>query len=265
LELVKVHLELIKGNKNAIKTYLDALKPDTIIDEGILLYIEYLKYFSGDTAVPTARFATMLMKPQPQYHDLWTVAVMDVTRRCYHDKSPDAKAVISNLPAFAVEEPLNALFNGFGYNEKSDPKAYIGHFEFDGYFTVDNEDQKGWLALDVDKDGKLSGTITFKDLKEILAISGSLDGFGRGVLTVKIGAKNTSAAFALVPFNIYQAQEKVYLPQMILTMDTLTPFRIAFVVTAVKKAGNNWVPEFRRNMPVGRQEKAPVSRGFVLQ
>ena len=233
--ILKTHIAFLKGDKDAVKKFLESISINMPIDEGVLFYIEYLKYLSSEFQVPSERFATMLVQPNLQYHDLWTCAAKDVARRCYLNKSDGAKSVVSYIAFVAAEEPLNANFQDFGYNKKSDLAAYVGKYEFSGFFTVENDREAGWLALEVANDGKVSGTIKFKNLTEVVTVSGTINGFGRGILKLKIGGKVVSSAFALVPKNIYAAPDKNGLPRMPIILDSTNPFRIAFVVTGIKE------------------------------
>jgi hypothetical protein len=235
LSLQKVHLELLKGDKEAINRFIGGIKPDLIVDEGVLLYIEYLRYLASGTDIPSERFLKMIIDPQPRYHDLWSASVKAITIRNFGKQSKDSQAIIDNLPAWAVAEPLNSSFQNFGFNQKEDFTFYVGHYEFDGYLTINQSDFKGTFIFNVDGSGNLNGTIGITGESDELKVSGKLNGFGRGALDVNIGGKPAYSSFAIIPYARYVSATKENLAQMLLILDSVLPFRMAFVITGPHK------------------------------
>lgn len=234
-DLVSTHFAFMKGDKEAVKKYIDGIKPDLMVDEGVLLYIEYLKYLSSENDIPTERFLKMIIDTQPRFHDLWSISVKTIAGRCYGNSSSTAVAIVENLSAWSIAEPLNVNFQKFGFNQKEDLSLYVGHYEFDGYFTIKADAYNGTFVIDVDSAGNLKGTIEISGETENIKVKGKINGFGRGAYDILIGDKPNYGSFALIPHAKYLESTKETLPPMLLLMDTMLPYRMGFVITGPLK------------------------------
>ena len=239
LALLTTHLGFLQGDLKAVENFKTGLKPDFVVDEGVLLYIRYLEYISRQNNVPSEELLLALLDPQPIYHDLWSTALKSVFARCSGKKTPGEKSIAEGLPFWAVSESLNGNFIEFGYNLKSSIADYVGHYEFTGILSIMDRATDSSFVFDVDKLGKFSGVIEVPGEKEKVTMSGTINGFGRIYLDILWAGKPADGFFAFMPHKLYEESDGAALPNLQMLMSTNSPYRMGFFTTGKKKATFN--------------------------
>ncbi len=236
LTLLTTHLAFLKGDLKAIGRMTKDLKESFSVDGGALLYIRYLQYVGQSGALPSEELLKMLIEPWPNYHDLWSIALVKVTSRCRQLKGSREKMVAEELPYWVVSESLNGNFEEFGYNDKANIAEYVGRYELSGYFSLSNDTVDGSMSFEIDKDGNFKGTLDFPTEKQKIKLTGKVNGFGRVAVDLDIGGKKVDGAFAIVPFKVYTAADDRTLPSLQLVIGSNTAYRFGFSVTGKKKS-----------------------------
>ncbi len=235
LKLLSAHLAWLKGDKGAIKAMIEKIDHTFAVNNSIIFYLHYLKYISSEASVPSEDLLAALMEAQPELHDLWSMALVQATSKCRQRKTEVEKQVADQLPFWAISEPLNGNFVKFGYNDKSDVAAYSGHYQFNGFFVVNNTVTDGTLVFYVDAGGNLNGVFHFDGEEDKIKMTGKVNGFGRIDLVIDFDGKQANGSFAFMPHKSYLEMKPDSMPNLHVLIPTITPFPMGFFTTGRKE------------------------------
>jgi Caspase domain len=234
LKLLAAHLAFLRGDTNAVKAAIEKIDTSFAVNENIIFYLQCLKYLSSGATIPSEDLLTALMETQPELHDLWSIALVRATSQCRQRKTEVEKQVADGLPFWAISEPLNGNFVKFGYNDKSNLAAYSGHYEFNGFFALNNTVTDGTLIFDVDAEGNFKGVLHFEGEEDRIKMTGKSNGFGRVDLLIDFAGKAANGSFAFMPHKAYLEMKADSMPALQMLMPSITPYPMGFVTTGRK-------------------------------